>query len=93
MAAADRITSLIKAGFTKRKARALVVGTTIADPAAITSVAAPAGGTGAAAGGWDTAQHRDDAITSINANRTDIAAVRTALVNLADELRAQGIIS
>ena len=28
---------------------------------------APAGGTGAAAGGWDTAEHRDAAITAINA--------------------------
>lgn len=28
---------------------------------------APAGGVGAAAGGWDTAAHRDDAIASINA--------------------------
>ena len=28
---------------------------------------APAGGTGAAEGGWDTAAHRDDAIATINA--------------------------
>ena len=28
---------------------------------------APAGGTGAAAGGWDTADHRDEAIATINA--------------------------
>lgn len=33
--------------------------------AAITD--APAGGTGAAAGGWDTAEHRDAAIAAINA--------------------------
>lgn len=36
--------------------------------------AAPAGGTGTAAGGWDTAAHRDAAITLIN-------NMRTALVN------------
>jgi hypothetical protein len=28
---------------------------------------APAGGTGAAASGWDTAEHRDAAIATINA--------------------------
>jgi hypothetical protein len=36
--------------------------------------AAPAGGTGTAAGGWDTAAHRDSAITLLN-------NIRTALVN------------
>jgi len=41
--------------------------------AAITA-AAPAGGTGAAAGAWDTAANRDIAITTIN-------AMRTALIN------------
>jgi hypothetical protein len=35
-----------------------------------TAGAAPAGGTGAAAGGWDTAAHRDTAITLINQMRT-----------------------
>lgn len=39
------------------------------------SAAAPAGGTGAAAGGWDTAAHRDAAITLMN-------DLRTALINL-----------
>jgi len=37
--------------------------------------ACPAGGTGDAAGGWDTADHRDEAIALIN-------AMRTTLVNL-----------
>jgi len=37
--------------------------------------AAPAGGTGTAAGGWDTAAHRDAAITLLN-------NIRTALLNL-----------
>lgn len=35
-----------------------------------TTAAAPAGGTGTAAGGWDTAGHRDTAITTINDMRT-----------------------
>lgn len=34
------------------------------------ATASPAGGTGAAAGGWDTAGNRDTAITLINAMRT-----------------------
>lgn len=38
------------------------------------NAACPAGGTGAAAGGWDTAGNRDSAITLIN-------AMRTALIN------------
>jgi hypothetical protein len=36
--------------------------------------AAPAGGVGAAAGGWDTAAHRDAAITLINNMRTALIA-------------------
>ncbi len=48
----------------------------------LTQVAAPAGGTGAAAGGYDTAGNRDLAIASINAARTDIIALRTVLVDL-----------
>jgi len=93
MAATDRITRLIGLGVPKHVARVLAPGTTVADPAAITSLAAPAGGTGATAGAYDTAAHRNEAITAINANRTDIAAVRTQLVALLAELRDQGIIS
>ena len=36
--------------------------------------AAPAGGTGTAAGGWDTAAHRDATITLINTMRTALIA-------------------
>ena len=36
--------------------------------------AAPAGGVGTAAGGWDTAAHRDSAITLINNIRTALIA-------------------
>jgi len=46
----------------------------IVQPASADQAACPAGGTGAAAGGWDTAGHRDSAILLIN-------AMRTALVN------------
>lgn len=46
---------------------------------------APVGGTGAAAGGWDTAGHRDSAITTIN-------GVAATLRDLLRVLRAEGII-
>ena len=36
--------------------------------------ACPAGGTGAAAGGWDTAAHRDEAILLINEIRSALIA-------------------
>lgn len=44
--------------------------------------AAPAGGTGATAGAYDTAANRDTAIAAINNNRTRIAEIETALKNL-----------
>ncbi len=49
---------------------------------AATAVAAPAGGTGANAGGWSSAGNRNLAITSLAAARTDVAALRTELVAL-----------
>jgi hypothetical protein len=61
-------------------------------PAAITAtVAAPAGGTGAAAGGWDTAGHRDTAIAAINALEADVANLRASIVALQALLAAAGI--
>lgn len=49
--------------------------------AAIASVAgsAPAGGTGAAAGGWDTAANRDLAIAAINETKAQVNLILTAL--------------
>lgn len=44
--------------------------------------AAPAGGTGAAAGGWDTAGNRDAAITTINSLRTRVSEIETLLQDL-----------
>ena len=41
----------------------------------------PVGGTGAAAGGWDTANNRNTAITSANEVITQFNALRTSLVN------------
>lgn len=41
----------------------------------------PAGGTGAAAGGWDTAGNRNTAITTMGEVITQLNAMRTSLVN------------
>jgi hypothetical protein len=43
------------------------------------AAAAPAGGTGTAAGGWDTAVNRDAAIATINNLRTRLGEVEAAL--------------
>lgn len=48
----------------KRQMRDLGQGKTPRQP--VTIADAPAGGTGAAAGGWDTAANRNIAITSLN---------------------------
>lgn len=39
----------------------------------------PAGGTGAAAGGWDTSGNRDTAITTITEIKTQVNLILTAL--------------
>jgi hypothetical protein len=76
-------------------------------PAAITATDAPAGGTGATAGAYNSAENRDLMIASINATiddvtevRThlaqsvaDIAALHTTLDSLLASLRAAGIIN
>lgn len=48
---------------------------------ALTAAAAvaPAGGTGTAAGGWDTAANRDAAIAQINNLRTRVTEMENAL--------------
>jgi hypothetical protein len=43
---------------------------------------APAGGTGTAAGGWDTAAHRDTAIAAINNLMTRVQELETIITNL-----------
>ena len=49
--------------------------------ASTTFAAVPAGGTGAAAGAWDTSAHRDAAIAAINNNFAQIAKQLNALAN------------
>ena len=61
--------------------RAVSVGARAPAPLSVTQtqLAAPAGGTGATAGAYDTSANRNLMITSVNAARTDIAAIIEAL--------------
>jgi hypothetical protein len=70
----------------------LTYGTTSAFHNLLTQVAAPAGGTGTAAGGWSTAANRDLAITSINAARTDIINIKQLLTFLVSALKGVGVL-
>ena len=65
---------------TRSQARALASGTPVRVAAPTSQVAAaPAGGTGDAAGAYDTAANRNIAIAAINNNRTRIEEVVVAL--------------
>jgi len=55
--------------------------------------AAPAGGTGAAEGAWDTAANRDAAIATINGLRTDVSELQTKVNALISSLQSGGIIA
>lgn len=59
---------------------------------AATAVNPPAGGTGAAAGGYDTAGNRDLAITSLTAVIADVATLRQIVTGIIDDLQAHGLI-
>ena len=65
----------------------------IADVAAADPAAAPAGGTGAAAGGYDTAANRDLMITAVNDNRTVTIELSDKLDLVLAALRGAGIIA
>ncbi|NLC82317.1 MAG: DUF2190 family protein [Lentisphaerae bacterium] len=65
----------------------------VADADAATATDAPAGGTGAAAGAWDTAEHRDAAIATINALVADTAALRAKINALLASLRTAGLLA
>lgn len=65
----------------------------VADADAITATDAPAGGTGAAEGAWDTAAHRDAAIATINALVDDVAALRTKINALLAAMRTAGLLA
>lgn len=61
-----------------------------ADNASVIPAAAPAGGVGAAAGGWDTAAHRDATIATINGLVDAVTAIKTEHNDLLAKLRAAG---
>lgn len=61
---------------------------TYVDPTATITAVAPAGGTGAAAGGWDTAGHRDTAITTINELKTLAESLKTQIIALGADVLA-----
>lgn len=65
----------------------------ITDSTATVANAAPAGGTGAAAGGWDTAVNRDTAITTINDTRTLALELQTKVNALISSLETSGVIA
>lgn len=64
-----------------------------ADLGAITASTAPAGGSGATAGAYDTSTNRDLMIASLTATQVDVAALRTKLNALLAKLRTYGIIA
>jgi hypothetical protein len=64
----------------------------VADAIADTSADFPAGGTGAAAGGWDTASNRNLAITRFNALRALVLDMRAQLNAALAKLRTAGIL-
>ena len=67
-------------------------GATVDDVAAATAEDPPAGGTGNAAGAYDTAANRNLMITSLTAAIADIADIRTQFNLLLAELRTEGTI-
>lgn len=73
--------------------QAMQQGAAVADPAAITQLAAPAGAYQGAEFGSNTTANMDLTITSLNAARADIAAVRTQLIALITALENANIIS
>lgn len=64
-----------------------------ADVTAATITAAPAGGTGDAAGAYDTAAHRDTAIAAINSLITEVAELTTVVNGLLAKLRTAGVLA
>lgn len=67
-------------------------GVIVSNAGATTATAMPAGGTGAAAGGWDTAENRDLAIAAFNNLRIDHDALHTQVNALLAVLRTNRII-
>lgn len=86
MAAAAANISTTQAGPVKKMAAR-------ADDATAIPAAAPAGGTGATAGAYDTAANRDAMITTVNGLRTNVTNLQTLVNDLLAKLRTSGILS
>jgi hypothetical protein len=71
----------------------VLVGAGVTASSAVDATAAPAGGTGTAAGGWDTAANRDLAITAINNTRLLALELQTKLNALIASLAANNVIA
>lgn len=65
----------------------------IVDAAAATATAMTAGGTGDAAGAWDTAGHRDESIAAFAALLVDVEDLRVQVNLILAALRAHGLIA
>lgn len=71
----------------------VLTGPGVTDSTATVALAAPAGGTGAAAGGWDTAVNRDAAIVTINETRTLALELQTKVNAILSSLEGNGIMA
>lgn len=71
----------------------VLLGSGITAASAVVPAAAPAGGTGAAAGAWDTSANRDAAIATINGLRLDVIELQTKVNALISSLSASGAIA
>lgn len=71
----------------------VLLGSGITASASTVANAAPAGGTGTAEGGWDTAGNRDTAITTVNQTRTLALELQTKLNALISSLVSNGTIA
>lgn len=60
---------------------------------AATITAAPAGGTGATGGAYDTAANRDTAIAAINSLITEVAELTTVVNGILTKLKTAGVMS
>ena len=58
----------------------------------MTSAAMPAGGAGAAAGAWDTAANRDQAIAEFAALRNDVIDLKQLVNSIIDDLQLYGLL-
>jgi hypothetical protein len=71
----------------------VLLGAGVTPASATVPAAAPAGGTGTAAGAWDTSANRDAAIATINGLRTDVIELQTKVNALISSLSASGSIA